>query len=94
MAALLVVRMADSMDLMSVVHWVELRAVLSAMMRVDRMDACSAARLAAHLVASLVVQWVARSVESLVAWKDTSSATVQGVIRKSERICMFEYLGK
>ena len=75
--ALWAASMAGSLVRQLVVHWVELRAALSEARKVDTMDACWAAHSAAGWVALLEGPWVARSVESLVAWKDTSSATIQ-----------------
>ena len=77
MAVLLVVMTVALLAGMLVVHWVDLRVASMDMTLVDKMDACSAVHSAAHLVASMANQWVARLADYSVAWWDTSSAMMQ-----------------
>ena len=55
-----------------VAHWVDLRVASTALTSVDKMDACSVARLVEYLAGQMdkqmVVHWVASLVESKDAW--------------------------
>ena len=78
--------MADQL----VARWVDLRVASTAATLVDKMDACSVARLVEYLAGQMdkqmVVHWVASLVEPKVAWMVVPKAETMVVYWESQLV--------